>query len=265
MARRGRNRRRETETLYWQLVSSGVGTVRACQEAGIGRKTGYRWRAENGGLPPGRVAEEARSGRYLSRLERQRIATLHRQGLGVRAIAERLGRAPSTVSRELRRNMRPQNRAATTATWRTPGPGNGPAAPAAGGCWPTPGCGRRSRPSWSGNGARSRSPRTCAAPTRPAHQGGPRTGRQHGPPRRREPCPCRGRSRRTGRGVCRPHARRVRTAHAGVRARLGPPGLPLPRARDRAIRGEPPAATGGHTEARPPRLTARCRPGDHRA
>ena len=43
-------------------------------------------------------------------LERQRIATLHRDGLGVRAIADRIGRAPSTVSRELRRNMRPHDR-----------------------------------------------------------------------------------------------------------------------------------------------------------
>jgi transposase, IS30 family len=110
MARRGRKRRLEAESLYWELIISGVGTVQACQEAGIGRKTGYRWRAENGGLPPGRLAEEVRSGRYLSLLERQRIATLHRQGFGVRAIAARLGRAPSTVSRELRRNLRPHDR-----------------------------------------------------------------------------------------------------------------------------------------------------------
>jgi IS30 family transposase len=40
----------------------------------------------------------------LSLLERQRIATLRHQGLGVRAIAHAVGRAPSTVSRELRRN-----------------------------------------------------------------------------------------------------------------------------------------------------------------
>ncbi|MDW5327178.1 helix-turn-helix domain-containing protein [Plantactinospora sp. KLBMP9567] len=38
-------------------------------------------------------------------LERQRIATLRRQGMSVRAIAAQLGRAPSTVSRELRRNV----------------------------------------------------------------------------------------------------------------------------------------------------------------
>lgn len=47
---------------------------------GITRKTGYRWRAENGGLPPARLAEAARSGRFLSLLERQRIATLRERG-----------------------------------------------------------------------------------------------------------------------------------------------------------------------------------------
>jgi IS30 family transposase len=52
-----------------------------------------------------RVAETARSNRYLSLLERQRIATLRRQGVGVREIARRTGRAASTVSRELRRNV----------------------------------------------------------------------------------------------------------------------------------------------------------------
>ncbi len=109
MARRGRKRQLDAETLYWKLLQSGVGTVEARKIVGIGRKTGYRRRAENGGLPPGRLAESARSGRYLSLLERQRIATLHREGLGVRAIAELLGRAPSTVSRELHRNMRPHD------------------------------------------------------------------------------------------------------------------------------------------------------------
>jgi IS30 family transposase len=65
---------------------------------------GYRWRAESGGLPPDRLGEVGRSGRYLSRLERQRIATLHREGFSIREIARILGRSPSTISRELRRN-----------------------------------------------------------------------------------------------------------------------------------------------------------------
>jgi IS30 family transposase len=57
-----------------------------------------------------RLGEAARKGRYLSQVERQRIATLRSRGLGVREIAQRLGRSPSTVSRELRRNLRPHHR-----------------------------------------------------------------------------------------------------------------------------------------------------------
>jgi IS30 family transposase len=44
------------------------------------------------------------SGRYLSFPEREEIASLKAQGGGVREIARRLGRDPSTISRELRRN-----------------------------------------------------------------------------------------------------------------------------------------------------------------
>jgi IS30 family transposase len=109
MARRGRKRRLDVETLYWEMILAGVGTVDACRILGIGRKTGYRWRAEHGGVPPVRLAEAARNGRYLTLLERQRIATLCREGLGVRAIADHLGRSPSTISRELRRNLRPHD------------------------------------------------------------------------------------------------------------------------------------------------------------
>ncbi|MFJ1954648.1 IS30 family transposase [Streptomyces microflavus] len=109
MARRGRKRRLEIEAEYWRLLAAGVGTVEACKQLGIGRKTGYRWRAESGGIPPVVLPEASRSGRYLSLLDRKRIATLREQGLGVRGIAERLGRAPSTVSRELRRNSLPHD------------------------------------------------------------------------------------------------------------------------------------------------------------
>ncbi len=43
-------------------------------------------------------------GRYLSFGEREEIALLRAQGMSVREIARRLGRAPSTISRKLRRN-----------------------------------------------------------------------------------------------------------------------------------------------------------------
>ncbi|MFF2255129.1 IS30 family transposase [Streptomyces sp. NPDC058142] len=108
-ARRGRKRRLELEAEYWRLLAAGMGSVEACRQLGIGRKTGYRWRSENGGLPPDYLPESARSSRYLSLLERRRVASLRERGLTVREIAHRLGRAPSTVSRELRRNSRPHD------------------------------------------------------------------------------------------------------------------------------------------------------------
>jgi len=44
------------------------------------------------------------SARFLSEDERVHLGDLRRQGAGVRAIARELGRSPSTISRELRRN-----------------------------------------------------------------------------------------------------------------------------------------------------------------
>jgi len=53
-------------------------------------------------MPP--ISLAPRSTRYLSFAEREEIAILKAQGAGVRDIAHRLDRAPSTISRELRRN-----------------------------------------------------------------------------------------------------------------------------------------------------------------
>lgn len=81
------------------------GTVKACREVGITRKTGYRWRSELGGVLPVRLDGAVRSHPYLSLLERQRNAALRaRGGETVREIARVLDRSPSTISRELTRN-----------------------------------------------------------------------------------------------------------------------------------------------------------------
>ncbi len=63
---------------------------------------GGRWFRERGGMPTFMLAPIAR--RYLSFPEREQIALLRAQGAGVRDTARRLGRAPSTISREFRRN-----------------------------------------------------------------------------------------------------------------------------------------------------------------
>jgi IS30 family transposase len=61
------------------------------------------------------------SSRYLSFAEREEIAILKATGCGVRGIASRLGRSPSTISRELRRNAATRSGnleyRATTAQW----------------------------------------------------------------------------------------------------------------------------------------------------
>ena len=62
------------------------------------------------------------TGRYLSFAEREELALLRAQGLGVRAIARQLGRDPSTISRELRRNAATRSGKveyrATVAQWK---------------------------------------------------------------------------------------------------------------------------------------------------
>lgn len=74
-------------------------------------------------MPPSHCASSApvRSGRYLALAEREELAILRVQGHGVREIARRLRRAPSTISRELRRNAATRSGGfdyrATTARW----------------------------------------------------------------------------------------------------------------------------------------------------
>ena len=65
-------------------------------------------------------------GRYLAFTDREQIALGRAQGQGVREIARRLARAPSTISRELRRNAATRSGGleyrATTAQWHAIAP-----------------------------------------------------------------------------------------------------------------------------------------------
>ncbi len=90
---------------------------------GVSPAVGTRWFRDAGGIPPATLAPSSTplSGRYLSFAEREEIAVCRAQGLGVREIARRLGRAPSTISRESRRNAATRSGGleyrATTAQW----------------------------------------------------------------------------------------------------------------------------------------------------
>jgi IS30 family transposase len=94
-----------------QLVREGYSNTRACQVVGVNPKTGRRW--SNGrspvgnakGAPPLRAAASpSRPSRYLNEDERIHIADRRREDASIREIARELGRSPSTISRELRRN-----------------------------------------------------------------------------------------------------------------------------------------------------------------
>jgi transposase, IS30 family len=99
---RGRVRApRAARVVFWDGVRSGLPWQDAAVATGFPRGPERWFRAAGGvkGNGPGAV-----SGRYLSLAEREEIAVGRAAGEPVRVIAARLGRAPSTVSRELRRN-----------------------------------------------------------------------------------------------------------------------------------------------------------------
>ncbi len=90
------------ERAFWRLIAEGVTTEAAAVEVGVSAPVGSRWFRHAGGMSPITLCEP--TGRYLSFAEREEIAILRAQDHGVREIARRLGRDPSTISRELRRN-----------------------------------------------------------------------------------------------------------------------------------------------------------------
>lgn len=111
--------RREHRQRFWKAIARGVSSWEAACEAGVSQPVGTRWFRDNGGMPPTNLT--ALSGHYLSFAEREEIALLHAQKCGVREIARRVERAPSTISRELRRNAATRSGGfeyrASTAQW----------------------------------------------------------------------------------------------------------------------------------------------------
>jgi len=85
---------------YFALRGAGMGARAAARLVGVNYRTAKRWSAaarHRGELSP----------RYLTAAERLRIAAELKKGASARKIAAELGRAPSTVARELRRNAQP--------------------------------------------------------------------------------------------------------------------------------------------------------------
>jgi transposase, IS30 family len=130
---------------FTELRERGWSILAAAREAGVSGTTGNNWsrgyktyrHGQVVGFVPAleRLAVREISGRFLSQDDRIEIADLRHAGLTIRQIAGQVGRAPSTISRELRRNASdsgPTGRSRPTA-------GRPPAGPAiiGGGSRPT--------------------------------------------------------------------------------------------------------------------------------
>lgn len=102
----------ERET-YFLLVDQGMSFAEAARAVGISTLTGERWRNGRGAsgrfkaVPPlnaAPVAESTDPSRYLREADRVHIADRLLEKATIRTIAAELGRSPSTISREVRRN-----------------------------------------------------------------------------------------------------------------------------------------------------------------
>ena len=115
----GRDERRR----FWAAIAAGMASEVAAIGAGVPQAVGTRWFRKAGGMPPAMFARSAKplSGRYLSFAEREEIALLRVQGTTMQEVARQLGRAASTISRELRCNAATRSGGleyrATTAQW----------------------------------------------------------------------------------------------------------------------------------------------------
>ena len=110
----GRRPQSAKRARFAELRARGWGLMAIAKEIGISRSTAKNWHRGNKQYRDGKVVGftppldqlEARliSDRFLSQDERILIGDMRREGLSVRSIAASLGRAPSTISREVRRN-----------------------------------------------------------------------------------------------------------------------------------------------------------------
>ena len=132
--------RRDVERQFWCEIAKGLTSEDAALAVGASPAAGGRWFGKRGGMPT--FMTVPLTGRYLSFPEREEIAVLKAQGAGGREIACRLGRNPSPISRELRRNAATRggklDYRASVAQWR---PSCWPGGPRPQSWWRTLGCG----------------------------------------------------------------------------------------------------------------------------
>jgi IS30 family transposase len=119
----------EVSKRFWEGVREGLCVDDGSAGAGVSQATGWRWFGSRGGVLPSCSSTAEPSGLRLSFAEREEIACLAAAGHSARSIARELGRAPSTITRELSLRRSPDGRyrastaqAAADASARRPKP-----------------------------------------------------------------------------------------------------------------------------------------------
>lgn len=95
----------EKQARFWARIRAGLAPAEAAAAAEVDRVAAYKWFRQAGGVMPPANVPAAPNPRYLSIDEREEIFAGVQREQSINAIARGLGRAPSTVLRELRRNM----------------------------------------------------------------------------------------------------------------------------------------------------------------
>jgi len=90
-----------TKNKVWELLAAGLDRAAAARSLGMYPGAVFKLESETGGVRP---RPRCRSDLVLSLEEREEISRGIVEGISFRELAQRLGRAPSTISREVARN-----------------------------------------------------------------------------------------------------------------------------------------------------------------
>jgi transposase, IS30 family len=97
---------RSVQRRFWELIADGVSSTTAGVAVGVSEGTGERWFRQCGGVNPQFSEPKGQKRPRLSIAEREEIMIGTTRGESIRSIAGRLGRAPSTIMREINNNGR---------------------------------------------------------------------------------------------------------------------------------------------------------------
>jgi len=89
---------------FWDQIRDGLSAAEAGTVVGVSQRTGKKWFAQAGGVRPKFPSDGPRQKGRLTFDERVEIQVGVRTKESIRSIACRLGRAPSTIMREIERN-----------------------------------------------------------------------------------------------------------------------------------------------------------------